>query len=196
AVREELRGQELQRDREDVEPREHVLGGRAARAADAAEISASEVDEIEDDLLVELIRIVELPGDDASAAGERMDEGVDEGLVVKTDFAAGRIAGVVALKRPEAVDQTIRLRAMVVRQDLEVLADDDGIRSARRHHARHGHGLGAAGELPEQLVSAAESVGRRRRSLGRDRVAELDAINRFILETRALADVELVAVAV
>ena len=50
---------------------------------------------------------------------------VDEGLVVETDLAAGGIAGVVALEGAEAVDQPIGLRAVVVRQDRQVLAEDD-----------------------------------------------------------------------
>ena len=65
-----------------------------------------------------------------------------------------------------------------------------------RHDARDGHRLGAAGELPEQLVAAAEGIGRARSRLGRERVLELDAVDRFVLQARALADVELVAVAV
>ena len=84
AVREELGRRNLERDGEDVEAGEDVFDRSCcARPAMPPRSVAPEVDEIEDALLVELIRIVELAGDDAAAAGERLDEGVDEGLVVE-----------------------------------------------------------------------------------------------------------------
>ena len=126
----------------------------------SAEIAAAEVDEVEDALLVELIGIVEIAGDDPRAAGQRLDVAVDERLIEKAALAAGRIAGVVAFERTESIDEAIGLRAVIVREHLEVLADHDRIRLARRHDARHRHRLRAAGELPEQLIAAAECVGR------------------------------------
>ena len=67
AVREDVAHRHLERDREDVEAGEHVLGRRPARAWNAAEVVAAQVDQVEDALLVELIGIVELPGDDPPA---------------------------------------------------------------------------------------------------------------------------------
>ncbi len=99
-MREDVLDRDLERDREDVESGEHVLRRRPARAGDAAEIVAIQVDEIEDALLVELVRIVELAGDDAAAVGERVDEPVDERLIVEADLAARRIARVVSLNGP------------------------------------------------------------------------------------------------
>ncbi len=75
-------------DREDVEAREHVFARRAARARDSAEIVRVQVDQVEDSLLVELIGIVELAGDDPAAVRQTVDEGVDERLIVETDFTA------------------------------------------------------------------------------------------------------------
>ena len=91
----------------------------------------------------------------AAAVRQRVDEGVDEGLIVETDFAAGGIAGVVALEGAETVDQPIGLRAVVVREHRQIRAEDDGAvhrRHCRRQSTSAGdrHGLGAAGELPEQ----------------------------------------------
>ena len=116
---------DLEGDREDVEAREHVFGRRAARAGDAAEIVSAQVDQIEDSLLVELIGIVELAGDDPPAVREAVDEGVDERLIVETRFTARAIPGVVALEGPETVDEPIGLRAVVVREDRQILAKDD-----------------------------------------------------------------------
>ena len=67
AVREDVADRNLEGDREDVEAGEHVFGRRAARARDSAEIVSIQVDQVEDALLVELIGIVELAGDDPSA---------------------------------------------------------------------------------------------------------------------------------
>ena len=58
------------------------------------------------------------------------------------------------------------------------------------------HRLGAAGQLPEQLVPAAERIGRARRGLGLQLVGELDAVDHIVLEALPPGDVELVAVAV
>ena len=131
--------------------------------------SRVQVDQVEDALLVELIGIVELAGDDPPAVRQRVDVGVDERLIVEADFAAGGIAGVVALEGTETVDQPIGLRAVVVRQDRQILAEDDVPPSSPSSwssvpiasDARDLHGLGAAGELPEQLVAAAQRIGRR-----------------------------------
>ena len=64
AVREDVGDRDFEGDREDVEAGEDVFARRAARARDAAEIVAVQVDQVEDSLLVELIGIVELAGDD------------------------------------------------------------------------------------------------------------------------------------
>ena len=115
------------------------------------------------------------------------------------------IPGVVALEGAETVDEPIGLRAVVVRQHREIPAEDDRVvvvtrrrqrRSSGRVDARDLHGLGAAGELPEQLVAAAQRIRRARSRFGRERVRELDAVDHPVLEARALPDVELVAVAV
>ena len=88
AVGEELGRRNLERDRRDVVAGEDVLDRRLARALEAAEVAGAEVDEVEDALLVELIGIIEVAGDDARAVRQRGDEGVDEGLVVQPLFAA------------------------------------------------------------------------------------------------------------
>ena len=67
-----------------LKPVKTSLTGGAARAGDAAEIVAAQVDEIEDALFVELIGIVELAGDDPAAVGQRVDVRVDERLIVET----------------------------------------------------------------------------------------------------------------
>ena len=130
AVREDVADRDFEGDREDIEAGEHVLARRAARAGDAAEIVAVQVDQIEDSLLIELIGIVELAGDDPPAVRQRMNVRVDERLIVETHFAAGGVAGVVALERTETVDEPIGLRAVVVREDGQIPAQD---RARRRH---------------------------------------------------------------
>ena len=66
-----------------------VAGGRRAPGMPPRS-SLAQVDEVEDALLVELIRIVELTGDDPPAVRQRVDEGVDERLIVETHLAARR----------------------------------------------------------------------------------------------------------
>src|SRR6266571_3980526 len=65
-----------------------------------------------------------LPGDDPPAVRQRVDEGVDERLIVETHFTARGIPGVVTLEATETVDEPIGLRAVVVRQDRETIAED------------------------------------------------------------------------
>ena len=104
---------------------------------------------------------------------KRVDEGVDERLIVETHFTARGIPGVVALEGTETVDEPIGLRAVVVREDREILAKDATVvvlvvhPSRVRLDARDLHGLGAAGELPEQLVAAAQRIRRARSRFGR-----------------------------
>ena len=62
---------------------------------------------------------------------QRVDEGVDERLIVETHLTARRIPGVVTLEGTETVDEPIGLRAVVVREDREVLAEDDGVSACR-----------------------------------------------------------------
>ena len=125
AVREDVGDRHLERDRENIEAGEHVFARWPACAGDAAEIVPVQIDEVEDALLVELIGIVELAGDDASAVRQRVDEGIDERLIVQTDFTARRIARVVARERAELVDEPVGLRTVVVRQHGEISAEDD-----------------------------------------------------------------------
>ena len=66
-----------------------------------------------------------MPGDDAPAIRQRVDELVGERLIVKTDCTARGITGVVTLEGTETVDKPIRLRAVVVRENRKVLAKDD-----------------------------------------------------------------------
>ena len=122
AVREDVADRDLEGDREDVEAREHVFRGRTARAWDSAEIARVQVDQVEDSLLIELIGIVELAGDDPPAVRKGVDEGVDESLIVETHFTARGIPGIVTLEGAETVDEPIGLRAVVVREDREILA--------------------------------------------------------------------------
>jgi hypothetical protein len=91
AVGEDIGDRHLECDREDIEAGEHILpGGR--RAPPMPPRSSGSIDQIEDALFIELIRIIELSGDDAPPIGQRMNEGVDERLIVESDFAARRIA--------------------------------------------------------------------------------------------------------
>ena len=146
-----------------------LAGGRRAPGMPPRSLRV-QIDEVEDPLLVELIGIVELAGDDPPAVRKRVDEGVDERLIVETDFTARGIAGVVTLERPETVDEPIGLRAVVVREDREIPAKDidvvvvppmpPSVPVVRVLDARDLHGLGAAGDLPEQLVAAAQWIRR------------------------------------
>src|SRR5262249_16053242 len=154
------------------------------------------VDEVEDPLLVELVGIVELTRDNPPAVGEGLDEGVDERLIVETRVAAGGVPGVVALESAEMVDDPVGLRAMVVREDREILAKGDWVGVSRCHETRDRHGLGATCELPEQLVAAAQGNRWTRRRPSIELVRELDTVDHLVLEARALSDVELVAVTV
>src|SRR6185436_15440251 len=83
AVGEELGDRELEGDREDVEAGEHVLDRRLASTGETTHVARAHVDEVEDPLLVELVGVVELARDDAPAVPERVNEGVDEGLIVE-----------------------------------------------------------------------------------------------------------------
>ena len=89
------------------------------------EVACVQVDEIEDSLLVQLIGIVELAGDDPPAVRQRMDVLVDERLIEETYCTACWIPGVVTLEGTETVDQPIGLRAVVVRQNRKIVAKDD-----------------------------------------------------------------------
>src|SRR5262249_17355462 len=148
----------FERDRKDVEAGEDILGWPTARARNATEITRRQVHQIEDALFIELIRIVELASDDPSAVGERLDERVDERLIVESLFTAGRIAAVIALEWTQAVDEAIGLRPMVVRQYLQIPAENQGVIIVVppafvpvlivvvRGEPRDLHGLGAAGQ--------------------------------------------------
>src|SRR5207245_3262248 len=129
--------------------------------------------------LVELIGIVELAGDDPAAVRKIVDEGVDERLVVETYLPAGGIPGIVTLEGPETVDEPVGLRAVVVRQDRETIAEDPVIVLViiiilAAGDARDLHSLGAAGELPQQLVAAAQRIRRTRSRFALELVRELD----------------------
>ena len=99
--------------------------------------------------LIELVGIVELAGDDPPAVRKRVDEGVDERLIVETHFAARGIAGLVTLEGTETEDQPVGLRAVVVREDREIVAKDVGNR-----HPGRGHRLSA----PTMRVTVMVSV--------------------------------------
>src|SRR5262249_41394358 len=155
AAREEIGDRDFERDGEDVEASEDVLGGPAAASGNSPEVVAGEIDQIEDALFVELIGVVELAGDDAPAVRQRLDVAVDERLVVEAVFAAHGAARVVTGEGSELVDQTIGLRTVVIRQNGEVLAENHGARGGfvsagdGRVDPGHSHGLRAAGELPQ-----------------------------------------------
>src|SRR5258708_28766588 len=106
----------------------------------------------------------ELASDDSSAVRQVGDERVDKRLIVKTIFAAGRIPGVEAGEWAEVIHQPIGLRAVVVRKDREVATKGLAVvivramRAAVPAEARDVHGLGAAGQLPEDLVAAAQRI--------------------------------------
>src|SRR5204862_7747243 len=115
---------------------------------------------------------VKLAGDDSPAARKAMNERIDELLIVKTHFAARRIAALIAHERAETVYQAIGLRAVIVRQDLQVPAQDDGApalvacaffnrffaivddRVFGGDDARYRHRFRPAGQLPKALVTA------------------------------------------
>src|SRR5205823_5725739 len=104
AVREDVAHGDFERDGEDVEAREDVFARRPPRARDSAQIVRIQVDQVEDALLVELIGIVELAGDDPCAIRQRVNEAVDEGLIVETHLTAARVSRVVPLEGTETVD--------------------------------------------------------------------------------------------
>src|SRR6266849_11177425 len=85
---------------------------------------------------------------------------------------------------------------MVVRQHLKILAKHDGGIVGIAREARDRHGLGAAGELPKDLIAPAHLISRTGSLCRRDRIRELDAVDHFVREARANGNVELVAVAV
>ena len=61
---------------------------------------------------------------------------------------------------------------------------------------RDRHRFGAAGDLPQELVAAAQGIRRLRSRFGRERLFELDAIDHAVGQAFPNADVELVKVAV
>jgi hypothetical protein len=193
AVGEEILDRHFEGNRENVEAGEHILAGGPAGTGQPPEVVPVQVDEIEDAFLVELIGVVELASDNPSAVGEGLHVGIDEGLIVEAHFAARRVPRVVPLERPEPVDEAIGLRAVIVGKDRQLPPEDDGLAAG---DTRHLHGLGAAGQLPQQLVPAAEGIGSTGGRLGREPVGELDSVHDTVLETRTLSDVELVAIAV
>src|SRR6185503_5610038 len=127
AEREEIADRNLEGNREDVEPGEDVFSIRFSRPLDFGEIISAQVDQVEDALLVQLIRIVELARDHARAAYERVNFGVDEILIVESPLAARWIPRVVPLERSQAVNEPIGLGAVVVRKDREAGAQNRGV---------------------------------------------------------------------
>jgi hypothetical protein len=117
------------------------------------------------------VRVVELTGNDPSTIRQGVDEGIDERLIVQTVFTTGRVTRVVSLKRAQAEDRPIRLRAVVVREHWQVLPQDHTIVIidvyalvvAVWDQTGDLHRLGTACELPEQLVAAPHSRRRGRR---------------------------------
>ena len=170
-----------------------LAGGRRAPGMPPRS-SLLQVDQVEDPLLIELVGIVELAGDDPPAVRQSVDVGVDERLIVETHFAAGGIAGVVALERTETVDEPIGLRAVVVRQHRQILAQDDALR--RRHR---GSIVSSPTRMRVTFMVSVPPVSCQSSSLpppsgsvglgaasGFSRVRELDAIDHLVLEARAL----------
>ena len=199
----------LESNRENVKACEYVFGRRlgAACAGNSAEIAGVQVDEVEDSFLIELVRIVELAGNDPPTIRQRVDERVDKCLIEKTNGSTRSIPGIVTLEGAETINESICLRAVVVRENWKIVAKDDFLdgrlkRSKRRHNSRRrrqprdGHRLGAAGELPQQLVAAPKGIVRARRAFGHEAVLELDAIDETIGNLLGDADMELVPVAV
>src|SRR5262249_48352845 len=156
-----------------------------------------QVDEIEDALLIELVRIVELASDDPPAVVQRVDEAVNERLVIQANFTAGCVAGIVSLEGAESVDQAVCLRSMVVRQNRQILSKHDAIVVVivEVFEASDGHRLRAAGQLPQEFVSAANSTRGTGRRRGFQYVLELHTVDHSIFEARTLGYVELVAIA-
>ena len=86
AIREHVADRYFQRNREDVEPSKHVFAGWAARTRDSAEVVAVQVDQVEDSFFIQLVRIVELTGDDPPAIRQRVDESIYEGEFKEGEF--------------------------------------------------------------------------------------------------------------
>src|SRR6266566_1859712 len=107
AVRKDVTDWDLESDGEDIEAGEHVSRRcfGTPRARDSAEVACIQINEIEDSFFVQLIRIVELAGDDPSAIRQVLDELINERLVEKTDGTAGRISGVITLEGAKTVDE-------------------------------------------------------------------------------------------
>ncbi len=172
AVREELRNRYLKGDRENIEAGKYIFAGRATGTGNAAEVVPIQVNEVENSVLVELVGIVELAGDDATATSECVDESIDKRLIVESLFAARRIAGVVNLESAEAINQPVSLRPVIIGQYAKIAAKDSGHLATVvvivivfvsvgvwGYDARNHHRLGAAGELPAQLIAATYAVG-------------------------------------
>src|SRR5947199_137175 len=75
----------------------------------AAEIVAIQIDQIEDALFVELVGIVELPGNDPLAAGQRVNEAIGECPVIQAQFAAVGNARVISREGSKMIDKSISL---------------------------------------------------------------------------------------
>ena len=88
AVREDVADRHLEGDREDLKPVNTSLPGGRRAPGIPPRSSRVQVDQVEDSFLIELIGIVELAGDDPAAVRQSVDVGVDEGLIVETDFTA------------------------------------------------------------------------------------------------------------
>ncbi|MDZ4813448.1 MAG: hypothetical protein SGI99_12670 [Pseudomonadota bacterium] len=91
---------------------------------DAEQAFAAEVEQIEDALLIEVIGIVALASERAATIAQIVDvlRG-DERIVLQIHFAAGVVARFITLKRAQALHQSIRLRSVIVRGNIEIAAD-------------------------------------------------------------------------
>src|SRR5207249_8856372 len=101
----------------------------------------------------------------------------------------------------------ISLRSVVVGQNGKVISKNDCVSrcflsSKRCQPSRPGreasnlHRLGAARQLPQQFVAAAQRVRRAWGGRRLEGVGELDAIDNFVIEGRTCCDMELITVAV
>src|SRR5439155_12954861 len=113
----------LESNREDIEACKYIFGRRfgPAGTGNAAQITCIQIDEVEDSFLIELIRIVELAGDDPSTIRQSVDVLINECLLEKADCTTRGIPGVITFEGTETVDESIRLRPVVIWQNRKFL---------------------------------------------------------------------------
>ena len=74
------------------------FAGARRAPENAAKIGLRKIDEIENALFIQLVRIIELSRDDPDTVGKCVNILVHESLIVETHLAAAGVAGIIALE--------------------------------------------------------------------------------------------------